>query len=80
MSINGCIGIWGFTFGLMNIFVFCFIADRTTAYLATVGDTAYQTVWYKYPVHKQEYIILIIRRAQEPENFHGLKMVDCNLL
>lgn len=79
MSISGSIGMWGVSFGLVNIFVFCFIADRTTSSLATVGDMAYQSMWYKYRVRQQKYIILIIRRAEKPVNFYGLKMVDCNL-
>lgn len=80
MSLNAAVGVWGLLICSGNLFVYCYTADRTTTALAAVDNMAYETQWFNYPVHLRSYLVLIIRRAQKPVIFHGLKLYPCNLV
>lgn len=36
--------------------------------------------WYLYPAVWRKFIPLIVRRTQQPFEFHGLKLIVCNLM
>lgn len=73
------IGIWSGIFGLVFMFIYCYFAERTTASLADIGEAAYKSQWYLYPANVRKHIILIIRRSQMSFEFHGMKIIYCNL-
>lgn len=58
---------------------FCFFASAATEKLSSVGNMAYNSNWYDYPVGMQKHMVLIIARSQEPVYFSGLSLIRCTV-
>lgn len=64
----------------ITVFLFCRLGSLTTIQFHRFGDISYNSEWYKMPIEQRNYIELLIADAQRPLIFHGLKLVDLNLL
>lgn len=58
---------------------FCYFASVTTEKVSSVGDIAYCSNWYEYPIHLQKYVTLVIVRSQEPMYFTGFNLIRCTV-
>lgn len=47
--------------------------------LASIGNIAYESLWYTRPIEMRKELILTIRQSQQPFNFTGLGIYRCNL-
>lgn len=60
-------------------YLFSYFATFITNRISFVGDTAYNTSWFDYPLELQKHFILIIARSQEDVHFTGFNLVRCTL-
>lgn len=61
------------------ITLFCYYANSTTDRIADLSQAAYNSNWMEWSPELQKYIILIMRRSQEPVYFNGLGLIYCTL-
>lgn len=47
--------------------------------MAEMANVVYNSDWYCQPAQLQQLLVLIIARAQHPNVFMGLKIVNCSL-
>lgn len=64
---------------LLLAFIFCYYADRVTSDLLGIGDSFYNSLWYKSPFREQKLLILLIRRAQKEFRLTGFEIFDCSI-
>lgn len=64
---------------VLNLFVYCHIAYKSTEQSLNVGDFIYETNWNQLPIKYQKYFILMIQNAQQPMHYHGFKMIKIHL-
>lgn len=60
-------------------FVFCMSSEIITIALTGVGNSFYESVWYRLPICQQKLIAIIIARSQHEFHMQGLGLVDCSL-
>lgn len=80
LSIDAVIAAYGLLFGIFWIFAYCYIGDYVSSCFDRIDGMLWQTHWYHCPTELQTLLIFIIRRAQVPFRFDGLKMFFCNLV
>lgn len=44
-----------------------------------IGDAAYDSNWYDFPLELRKYIFLMIVRSQKPIDFTGFGIIHCSL-
>lgn len=44
------------------------------------ADVSFESLWYKFPVNLQKYVLMIIANAQRPQIFSGLGIIDLSLM
>lgn len=64
---------------ILIIFIFCYYGNMVTWECHLVSISAYDTLWYLYPIQMQKHIILIMQRSQRPFLFTGFKITICSL-
>lgn len=64
---------------VLIIFIFCYYGNMVTWECNSIPISAYETLWYLYPIHLQKHIILILQRSQRPFYFTGFEMTTCSL-
>lgn len=57
----------------------CYFANMTSDLVTHTSYAAFESDWYTYPMDIQKFIILIVRRAQNPVKFKGLNVIDCTV-
>lgn len=65
---------------VLIIFAYCFHGDRATKDNEDLADRSYETNWYKLPTQTQKYILIMMINAQRPEYYHGMGLVNLNLI
>lgn len=58
---------------------YCYFGNMASDRLSSLGDTAFATDWYNYPVEWQKFVILIALRSGKPVYFKGLNVITCTL-
>lgn len=64
---------------LSCMFAYCYLGNVVTAKCIEIGDAAYQSLWYRYPLFAQQYIIFVLRFTQRPFYFSGFGLMRCSL-
>lgn len=64
---------------VLILFIFCYYGNMVTSECQLVSISAYDTLWYLYPIELQKYIIPIMQRSQQPFYFTGFKITVCSL-
>lgn len=60
-------------------YLFCHFADLTTNKIASIGDAAYNSNWYDFPVDLQKHMVLVVMRSRDKFYFTGLGLVRSTL-
>lgn len=63
--------------GLFWPFLFCKSATMATHAISNVGNTVYNSSWYRYPPNKRRYLIPIMARSQKMVYLTGMGLVQC---
>lgn len=48
--------------GVLNALVYCYFGSKATESYADMGDRIFDLDWYKLPIDKQKYFILMCRQ------------------
>lgn len=64
---------------LPSIFVYCYLAESTTANLHEIGDIFYESPWYRLRVNQQPIVVCAIQRAGRVFRFRSLNLIECSL-
>lgn len=67
------------TASLMWPYLYCYYATFACDRVASIGDTVYNSNWYKQSVEMQRRNILIIAYSQQPVHFTGFNLFPCTL-
>lgn len=78
-SMNTCISIIGVLITMSSTYVYCLISENVTTDLEMVGDSFYESSWYRLPVQQQRLFGLPIQRSQKEFRMTGLGFVECSL-
>lgn len=65
--------------GLLNLFIYCYIANKPTEYYLRTGDRLCHVNWNKLPPKLQKFFIFMIQNAQQPKFYHGFHIIELNL-
>lgn len=65
--------------GLSYTFILCYYANSSTNSMAKFSNVVYKSNWYCQKPRIQKLLKLMISRAQKPNIFMGLKIIDCSL-
>lgn len=65
--------------GLLWPWMICYFASIVGERMASIGDMAYESVWYDYSVQLRKNIILIVTRSRKVAHFTGLGLVICTV-
>lgn len=58
--------------------LYCYFATITTYRISAIGEDAYFSNWYNYPLVVQNFLSLIIARSQNNMQFSGMGLIHCN--
>lgn len=61
------------------MYIFCNNGNIISSESTDVAMNAYNSLWYRYSLSLQPFMVLILRRSQQPFVFKGFKMANCNL-
>lgn len=64
---------------VLTTFIFCLLSENITHALSSVGDSFYDSVWYRLPAHQQRRFILALARSQRVFHLKGLGIIPCSL-
>lgn len=64
---------------ISNLFLWCFFGKLATESFQNMAHCMYQANWYGLQVKLQKYFMNMIRNAQIPQHYHGLKIVIMDL-
>lgn len=78
-SMDFCNAVLGTTLTLSSTYLYCYFSENVTYNLASIGQSFYQSDWYRLPPEQQKLAILSIQRAQREFRMTGLGLVDCSL-
>lgn len=68
------------SFGMVNLFIYCFFGKMTTENFANMPDYLYFDMkWHKLSVKLQTYIVLMIQNMHKPIFYHGFDVAVMNL-
>lgn len=68
------------TFGMVNLFIYCYFGKMTTENFAQMSDCVYFDMkWRELPVKLQTYIALMIQNMQKPVFYHGFDVAVMDL-
>lgn len=68
------------TFGMVNLFIYCYFGKMTTEYFAKMPDCVYfEMKWPKLPIELQAYVVLMIQNMQKPVFYHGFDVAVMDL-
>lgn len=59
--------------------IFCLLSELIAAALLRIGDTFYESMWYRLPLRQQKLIGLSIQRSQRVFYLKGLDLVYSSL-
>lgn len=80
LDLNFLIMVFAATSGIATVFLYCYIGSLVTDHFQSYGDIPYEIQWYKLPIDLQKFLQLIIFDAQRPHIFHGLHIIDLNMM
>lgn len=60
-------------------YLFCFLSERITIALIKIGDSFYESMWYRLPMQHQMLVPMIIARTQQEFHLKGLQIIPCSL-
>lgn len=68
------------SFGMVNLFIYCFFGKMTTENFAKMSDCVYFDMkWHKLSVKLQTHIVLMIQNMQKPIFYHGFDVAIMDL-
>lgn len=62
-----------------TVFLYCHIGALTTDQFHNFGESSYDSLWYRFPMHLQQFCRLIIGDAQRERVFTGFGIIELNL-
>lgn len=60
-------------------YLLCYYITMITVNAVAIGDTAYESQWYRMGRGEQVIVEMIIRRAQRPQEIKGMGVLVCSL-
>lgn len=62
------------------IFMYCLLGTLTTTVFLRYAESAYNSLWYRYPNELQKYSLQIIANSQHLLRFNALGIFDLDLV
>lgn len=79
LSLAAAVNVCEICFFAINIYVLCYYISLIMIIAVSIGDTAYESQWYRLTRDDQVIVEMIIRRAQRPYEIKGLGVFVCSL-
>lgn len=64
---------------LVWLFVYCFYGHLISSKFAEIGEYAYHSTFYQYPIDLKWFTLFIIARSQRPFFITGCRITKCSL-
>lgn len=79
INLNSIICIECLFFAILITYILCSLSEKMTQQSYRIGDTLFESKWYKLPIKEQKLLILFIQRSQKEFRLNGYKIIDCSL-
>lgn len=60
-------------------YLFCHFGNSAMDNVSSIGDIAYNSNWFDYPVKLQKYFIPIVLRSHKRSDFIGFDLIPCTM-
>ncbi|XP_021191840.3 odorant receptor 4 [Helicoverpa armigera] len=67
------------TFGLLQVFFYCYYGDYVMRSSIGVGDAVYNSRWYETGAPERKYLLIVLLRSQKPCRLSAYGFTDINL-
>lgn len=64
---------------VINNFLLCYFLTTLPTNVLSIGNIAYDAMWYRLPSKNQSAIEIMIRRSQTPPEIKGMNLFVCKL-
>lgn len=80
MNAELAVGFSGLWMSIATMYVYSDFATKVTSQIQAIGYEMYDKNWNLYPMEYRLFVQLIISRSQRPLYFHGLGLINCDMV
>lgn len=78
-GVHAMTSIYDLNITLCTTFVYCYFSESLSSHLFNIGETFYDSIWYRLPPKQQILIIFAIQHSQREFRLTGFGIIDCSL-